>query len=507
MNATMILGSIFSPWQLVGIIVISAVVGLLLVGNVVLYFYLRSHRKRKLCTQSLQSRREELLDHLRHISDDGTLISGGGLFADLNEPEPEEEDTDDDDEDDDEDEDKHSSDELGAGEDITLSEILAVADMSEYTRRKLGCEGDEYDNKCYYVRYRYGFEARLRTSSDEIKERYMKIITEFMLLKGVGIKSSFRGQRIYKGRKTLAQIFMRGKTLCIAFALDPKLYEDTKYRGIDKSDKKRFAKTPLMYKLTSVRRVEYARYLILQLAEFNLIGLNETVEMEPIDLETRTPDELFVAQAIHITILGEAPEEPELTFEGEDDEAAMAESARDERDRADLAIETPTGRIVFDRSFTARIIQASVALKTRYSELKNYVLSYKGVHSRISWKRESFSIGRTTLATFAVRGQTLMLYLAIDPARFEGTKYRVENMSDVASRRKTPLLFRIKGDRRMAYAKELIDILFRENGATRTERKPQDYTMPYESIDALVDRGLIKMTHTTVPVFPEKKAE
>ena len=497
MNTSVILASIFSPGQLAAIIVISVLVGLLIIGNAVLYYLLLKFRERKLCTSKLQSKRDELLDHLRNIKDDGTLEPSSIIFG--NSDESEEDNVDTDDEDDDEESDVITE-ELGEGEDITQNEILAVADMSEYTRRNLGYLGDEYDNKRYYVRYRYGFEAKLRAASDEVKERYATIINEFTQYKGVKSKMSFRGERVSKGRKTLAQIFMRGKTLCIAFALDPKDYAETKYHGIDKSDQKRFAQTPMMYKLTSARRMEYARYLIMHLAEFNTLLPDETAQPKEIELSSRTADELFVAQSLRIVVLGEAPElepeaEPELTFEDTAD-GAVAETAASEDEEQDvIAIDTPEGKILFDRSFTARLTQADDALKARYSELKNYILSYKGTRCRTSWKRETFSVGRKTVATFAIRGKTLMLYLATDPSKFEDTKYRVENMSEVASRRKTPLLFRVKSDRRTMYAKQLIDMLFAENEVQRVERRPQDYTVPYKSTDALVKRGLIKITN------------
>lgn len=491
MNTMFVSGSIFSPGEITTFIALAVVVGLIIIGNVALFFFLRSRRVRKLCTTRLENKRTELLNHLRSISDDGSLDTG--VTVDLSD----DGDNEDDDNEDDDSESDVTEETLAEGEDITQCEILAVADMSEYTRDKLGYVGDEYDNKRYYVRYKYGFEARLRASDDEVKARYNELVNELALYKGVKISSSFRGQRIYKSRKTLGQIMLRGKTLCVALALDPAEYVDPKYPVIDMSDKKRFEKTPLMYKLSSARRMEYARYLIMQLADRNTLVPFENPEHETVDLSERTIDELFVNHAVKIAVLGEAPElepeaEPELTVESTVDGATIDMTVYDDDE---VAIETPEGRMVFDRSFTARIIQGDDALKHRYSELKNYILAYKGVHSKVSWKRENFTIGRNTIATFSIRGKTLMMYLATDPVKFEDTRYKVENMSEVASRRKTPLLFRVKSDRRTAYAKQLIDIVFSEYGAVRVERKPQDYTSPYRSTDNLVKRGLIKISH------------
>ena len=511
--SNMILASIFSSGQLAAIIAISVAVVLLLAGNIVLYFLLRRHKVRKLCTTRLQAKRNALLDHLKNISDDGSLIAGGTIYSDVDaeeEGDGEETDTEEDEEEEEENGPEVVTETLGEDEDITQNEILAVADMSEYTRHKLGYDGEEYDNTRYYVRYKFGFEAKLRASSDEVKARYFELVKELLQYKGVKLKMSYRGQRISKGNKTLGIILLRGKTLCIALALDPNEFVGTKYYGVDLSDKKRYEKTPMLYKISSERRLEYSRYLIMRLAELNLLLPDDTKVIEPIDLSSRTPDELFVAQALRIVILGEAPElevvSPEITVEEESADAALSEIAADADDENDeLAIETPEGRIVLDRSFTARLTQSNEELKARYSELKNYILSHKGTRCRTSWKRETFSHGRKTVATFAIRGKTLMLYLASDPTRFEDTKYKVENMSEFASRKNTPLLFRVKSDRSTMYAKQLIDMLFAENNIQRTERKPQDYTVPYKSTDALIKHALIKITNSNRTFNQDKK--
>ncbi|MDE5593740.1 MAG: transmembrane domain-containing protein [Clostridiales bacterium] len=507
MTATFLSGSIFTPAQVAAMIVVGVIIGLLIIANVVIFVIYRRKQERKLCTSQLQNKRLELLNHLNNITDDGSLVEGAPVMpTQTDDDEAEEEMTDDEDAaDDDVDDDDAVSAEapLAEGEDVTQNEILAVADMSEYTRRKLGYLDEEFDRKRYYVRYTLGFDAKLRAADAEVKARYNELIADFKQFKGVKVKTSFRQQRIYKGRKTLALLLFRGKTLCVAFALDPKDYAETKYRGIDKSDKKRFEKTPLLYKLTSERRMEYAKYLVLQLADVNVMVLDEKPDVTPVDLSECTPDELYVAGALRITVLGEAPElepepEPELTVEDTVDGEAVTDGGdKEEETDDDIEFDTPEGRMVFDRSFTARIIQADDALKARYSELKNYILGYKGVKNRISWRRETYSIGRKTVATFAVRGKTLCLYLAADPTRFEDSKYNVENMSETASRRKTPLLFRIKNDRRTAYAKQLIDIVMQEHGAAKTERRPVDYTSPYRSNDVLVKRGLIRISQTT----------
>ena len=151
------------------------------------------------------------------------------------------------------------------------AEILGVDDMSEAMRVKFGFVGEEYAHRKYFVRYTFGFEARLRRSDDEVKERYAAFADEIASYKGLKIKKSFKQQRVYKGRETLALIFFKGKKVCVAFALDPVLYVNSKYHGLDKSAIKKFEKTPYLIKLGSARKLGYAKELLAVLAEkFNL---------------------------------------------------------------------------------------------------------------------------------------------------------------------------------------------------------------------------------------------
>ena len=165
----------------------------------------------------------------------------------------------------------------------------------------------------------------------------------------------------------------------------------------------------------------------------------------------------------------------------------------DEEEGGSTFITEGSERVRYNRSFTAKICQQSNETKEWYSELKNELLSYERVRARMSWKRESFRIGRLNLARLVVRGKTLCLLLAVEPISYTGTKYTVEDVSNVASTADTPTLYRIKSARRLKYAKEMLEGIMRE---VKTYKKPdfeaQDYFLPYEGDMALIQRGLIK---------------
>ena len=160
-------------------------------------------------------------------------------------------------------------------------------------------------------------------------------------------------------------------------------------------------------------------------------------------------------------------------------------------------------RYRYNRSFEAKLIQSDDTVKRYYSELKNCLLSYKKVTSRISWRHESFRKGRPAAAKFVIRGKTLCLCLALDPENYEESKYIVDDMSRYAKFANTPLMYRIKNERRLRYAKELIAFLF--EGTEPSGHEYEDFAaIPYEDTQSLVERGLIKIVSYREVAIEEK---
>lgn len=144
--------------------------------------------------------------------------------------------------------------------------------------------------------------------------------------------------------------------------------------------------------------------------------------------------------------------------------------------------------IRYRRSFLSRYIQAESYVQDYYTEIKNELLSYKGVKSRSSWAKESFNRGRIHLAKMDVKGKALYLYLALEPAALEGTKYKF-----TLAKGDCPVLLKIKSERKKKHALELIAQLMAGFGLLRIEREAEDYHLPYEDNEALIQRGLIKI--------------
>lgn len=152
----------------------------------------------------------------------------------------------------------------------------------------------------------------------------------------------------------------------------------------------------------------------------------------------------------------------------------------------------------YRHSFSSRVGLAEDEVQEYYSILKNKLLSYKGVKGRLSWGMESFNKGRNYIAKVNVKSKTIYLYLAMDPAEIaalEDGKYRIKDLSEKKKYAAVPVLFKIKGPRKLKYALELIELLCAGKMELPLNKKfvETDYKRHGISVDALVDSGDIKM--------------
>lgn len=158
----------------------------------------------------------------------------------------------------------------------------------------------------------------------------------------------------------------------------------------------------------------------------------------------------------------------------------------------------------YRKSFLAKMALAEDTVKGYYSELKNALLAYKGVKCRTSWGYEAFNKGRTKLARMDVKTKSLYLYLAIDPQSLVDTKYNFKDMSAKKKYAATPVLMKIRGERKFKHALELIEkICGEELQLKRLETEPTDYRLPMMSQDEMVEAGYVKMMVGAIPVAPE----
>ena len=150
--------------------------------------------------------------------------------------------------------------------------------------------------------------------------------------------------------------------------------------------------------------------------------------------------------------------------------------------------------IKYSRSFISNIIQGDEMIKEYYSDLKNHILSYQDVKSRLSWKFDSYNRGRDQLFKIKVRGKTICIYLALDPDNYEVSKYHHESI-DAKIFEDVPMLFKIKSGLGLRKAKQLVDDTMARFGIEKSEKpKFVDYVAkyPYTETAELVQQKLVK---------------
>lgn len=485
-----LLATSFSGAQLSLIISIAVICAVLFAGNAVLvYLFYRKRKRSKLSSAILQQRRDELLEELYHLRqgvlpkkpDEEQAAETAAAEAVAEEPieeivpeevpetlfaDVDEEDDDFDESDEDEDDEGETLPEVAADAG-SEGDILAVRDMSDAMREKFGFVGDEYLRKRYYVKYVYGFDAKLRSSADEVKDRYKRIMGAFKSYARVNSKMSFRRERVYMGRKTLAHLVFKGKKLCVALALDPAEFENTRYRGEDVSQWKRYSGTPMLLRVTSERRLNNVLYLISQLAaSFGAAASGVPAQLK-FDLAKKSRNWLFNEGKLKLGILGEAPDledSPAELYTGK--VLAVKDMSPLMREKLSLAgseYDNKSYYVRFNYSFEARLRSASNEIKERYLSLINEAGLYKKLNLNTSARGVRLSYRRQTVGLIFFKGKALYVALALEPKAYEETKYRGKDLSAKKRFAATPLALKITSARRLSYAKYLLTRIAEEN--------------------------------------------
>ena len=163
----------------------------------------------------------------------------------------------------------------------------------------------------------------------------------------------------------------------------------------------------------------------------------------------------------------------------------------------------------YRRSYLSRLAQSQGSIQDYYNAIKNLLLSYKGVKSRVSWGFESFNVGRTPLAKFNAKTRTLYVYIALSPEELADTKYNFTDMSAKKKYAAVPVLVKVKGERKFKHALEIITKLCEEKLQLPKKKNftETDYRMPFKTTEELVQEGIVKMMVAAIPVEAPVAAE
>lgn len=110
----------------------------------------------------------------------------------------------------------------------------------------------------FVAKYKKSFVAKLSLSSDDTLAYYSDLKNELLSYKKIKERTSWKYETFRRGRKLIAKLAVRGKTLRLYVALDPSNFE----KAIDVSRVKSHASVPCLLKIKNPRRLGYAKALI-----------------------------------------------------------------------------------------------------------------------------------------------------------------------------------------------------------------------------------------------------
>ncbi len=120
----------------------------------------------------------------------------------------------------------------------------------------------ELDADQIAVRYNRSFQAKIIQSDDDVKEFYCQIKNYVLSFAKVKCKGSWKAETFTAGRKLVAKLSFKGKTLLINLPLTMEDVADAKFKVLDMSDKKSCARAPIGYKIKSARSSKNAQKLV-----------------------------------------------------------------------------------------------------------------------------------------------------------------------------------------------------------------------------------------------------
>lgn len=161
------------------------------------------------------------------------------------------------------------------------------------------------------------------------------------------------------------------------------------------------------------------------------------------------------------------------------------------------------------RAYEGRICVASKENKEFYNQVKNRLLSY-GLTSRISKQGEKFRLKKEQLAQIKFTAKQMVLYLALDPKQFEGSKYVGKDVSNKKTYADTPFQYKTKSERKTQWMLELVDLLAQNKKLEFVEGyKDKDFAKDYPFMDeqGLIDKGYLTISEKTVTEIKQVEAD
>ena len=139
-------------------------------------------------------------------------------------------------------------------------------------------------------------------------------------------------------------------------------------------------------------------------------------------------------------------------------------------------------------TFKERLARADEALQSKYYILKNYLLM-NGLRSRVSNSCDTYRKKRVKYVVLTIRGKSLIMHIKLDLLEVQREILHVKEDNKIKYA-EVPIYFRIRSDLSLKRAKNLIDMMLRDNGLVKEESKIIEGDKLNEVEDSLEDISL-----------------
>ena len=203
----------------------------------------------------------------------------------------------------------------------------------------------------------------------------------------------------------------------------------------------------------------------------------EIIEEEPIAQESNNEPFSFGGFSSDEDETEEDEDEEDETEEDEDEEDGLMANQIYGQTSSSIG---KINKIDFDE----KVEKASPDLKRHYNEIKNVIMKYRNVHSRISKAGDSFRCKGQKYVYMTIVGKTLKVYLALDPFSIDQNVYHHRDVSNKKKYQVTPTLLRVKSELSVKKTIKLIEVMFEDN-MIDVKKKVEEKDYVQELLDIL----------------------
>lgn len=141
---------------------------------------------------------------------------------------------------------------------------------------------------------------------------------------------------------------------------------------------------------------------------------------------------------------------------------------------------------ILERTFENKLRQSDDDAKEYYSVIKNKMLSFEGVKSRVSKLADTFKCNGEVVCKITVSGKTLLVNLCLDCSQYDAKYYKFVDVGDMSKFADTPMRIKIKNKLTLKRCLEIIDLMFAEKLVSSSAIENIDYVSQYPRVENAV---------------------